>query len=287
MLIDSHHHLWAYSPAEYSWISDAMPMLRRDFLSTELNDVAQQSAVDGFVTVQARQSIAETKSLIEIARQNRRILGVVGWVPLADPSVADHLSALADSPELKGVRHVVQDEPDDRFLLGADFNAGVARLADFGLVYDILIYARQLPAAIEFADRHPDIAMVLDHIAKPTIDPQSYDVAWERDFRELAKRPQVTCKFSGIATEIRTGNSSDSPGQWSIDDIRRYWDVALESFTPSQLMFGSDWPVCLLRTSHSRWLETVRELAASLSPAEQTQLFSKTAIDTYKLTVVA
>ena len=207
-------------------------------------------------------------------------------MPLADPRVADHLSALADSPELKGVRHVVQDEPDDRFLLGADFNAGVAHLADFGLVYDILIYARQLPAAIEFADRHPNIAMVLDHIAKPTIDPQSYDVAWERDFRELAKRPHVTCKFSGVATEIRTSNPSDSPGHWSIDDIRRYWDVALEAFTPSRLMFGSDWPVCLLRTSHNRWLETVRELAASLSPAEQTKLFSKTAIDTYKLTVV-
>jgi L-fuconolactonase len=286
MLIDSHHHLWAYSPAEYPWISDAMPMLRRDFLSTELDDIAQQSAVDGFVTVQARQSIVETNTLIDIARQNRRILGVVGWVPLADPSVADHLVALADSPVLKGVRHVVQDEPDDRFLLGADFNAGVARLSDFGLVYDILIYARQLPAAIEFADRHPKISMVLDHIAKPTIDPQSFDLAWEQGFRELAKRPHVACKFSGVATEIRSSNPSGAAAQWSIDDIHRYWDVALEAFTPSRLMFGSDWPVCLLRTSHNRWLETVRELAASLSPVEQTQLFSKTAIDTYHLTVV-
>jgi L-fuconolactonase len=286
MLIDSHHHLWAYSPAEYPWISDATPMLRRDFLSTDLDEIADQSAVDGFVTVQARQSIVETESLIEIAQQNRRILGVVGWVPLADPNVAEHLPALADSPVLKGVRHVVQDEPDDRFLLGADFNAGVARLAEFGLVYDILIYARQLPAAIEFADRHPNISMVLDHIAKPTIDPQSYDAEWEKGFRELAKRPHVTCKFSGVATEIRSSNDGAS-AQWSIDDIRRYWEVALEAFTPSRLMFGSDWPVCLLRTSHNRWLETVREVAASLSPAEQTQLFSKTAIDTYKLTVVS
>jgi len=283
MLIDSHHHLWAYSPAEYPWISDQMSVLRNDFLGSELNDVARQSGVDGFVTVQARQSIAETAALIEIARENRRILGVVGWVPLADPSVADHLSAFAQSPELKGVRHVVQDEPDDRFLLGASFNAGVAKLADFGLVYDILIYARQLPAAIEFADRHPNILMVLDHIAKPTINPQSFDEAWEKGFRELAKRDHVKCKFSGVATEIRSSNSSDSASDWSIDDIRRYWDVALEAFTPTRLMFGSDWPVCLLRTSHQRWLETVRELAASLSPTEQTQLFSKTAIDTYEL----
>lgn len=283
MLIDCHHHLWAYSPAEYPWISDAMAMLRNDFLGPELNEVARQSGVDGFVTVQARQSLAETSALIEIARQNRRILGVVGWVPLAAANVADHLSGYALSPELKGVRHVVQDEPDDRFLLGEDFNAGVAKLADFGLVYDLLIYARQLPAAIEFADRHPNLRLVLDHIAKPKIDPQAFDGAWEKNIRELAKRPHVTCKFSGVATEIRPSDSD----QWSIDDIRRYWDVVLDAFTPTRLMFGSDWPVCLLRTSHHRWLETVRELALSLSPAEQTQLFSKTAIDTYNLSTAS
>lgn len=287
MLIDSHHHLWAYSRAEYPWISDAMSVLRRDFLGNELNDIARQSAVNGFVTVQARQSLGETAALLEIARENQRILGVVGWVPLADPGVGDHLSALCQSPELKGVRHVVQDEPDDRFLLGDDFNAGVALLGEFGLVYDILIYARQLPAAIEFADRHPQIPMVLDHIAKPSIDPQCFDQTWETNFRQLAKRANVSCKFSGVATEIRTNNPGDASGssspQWSINDIRRYWDVALEAFTPSRLMFGSDWPVCLLRTPYSRWLETVRELAAPLSPNEQTQFFSQTAINTYKL----
>lgn len=287
MLIDSHHHLWAYSPAEYPWIIDQMSVLRSDFLGPELNDVARQSGVDGFVTVQARQSLAETSAMIEIARQHRRILGVVGWVPLADPNVADYLSAYALSPELKGVRHVVQDEPDDRFLLGKDFSAGVAKLADFGLVYDILIYARQLPAAIDFADRHPNLRLVLDHIAKPTILADQFDDAWEKNIRELAKRAHVICKFSGVATEIRKSITSDSSGDWSIDDIRRYWDVALDAFTPPRLMFGSDWPVCLLRTSHHRWLETVRELASSLSSAEQTQLFSKTAIDTYKLSTAS
>jgi len=287
MLIDSHHHLWAYSPAEYSWISDQMPVLRNDFLGPELNAVSRQSGVDGFVTVQARQSLAETSALIEIARQNRRILGVVGWVPLAAANVADHLSAYALSPELKGVRHVVQDEPDDRFLLGEDFNAGVAKLADFGLVYDILIYARQLPAAIEFADRHPNLRLVLDHIAKPTILADRFDDAWEKDIRELAKRPHVTCKFSGVVTEIRGSHCGDSSADWSSDTIGRYWDVALDAFTPTRLMFGSDWPVCLLRTAYHRWLETVRELASSLSPAEQTQVFSKTAIDTYKLTIAS
>jgi L-fuconolactonase len=287
MLIDSHHHLWEYSKEEYPWISDQMALLRKNFLSAELNGVAAQCGVDGFITVQARQSLAETSALIQIACQNPRILGVVGWVPLADPNVADHLADLAQAPQLKGVRHVVQDEPDDRFLLGADFNAGVERLVEFGLVYDILIYARQLPAAIEFADRHPNIPMVLDHIAKPTIDRQSFDDVWEKNFRELAKRTHVTCKFSGVATEIHNPCSSDASADWSSDDIRRYWDIALDSFTPARLMFGSDWPVCLLRTSYSRWLDTVVDFASELTSAEQNQLFAKTAIDTYKLPVAS
>lgn len=283
MLIDSHHHLWSYSPEQYPWISDSMQILRRDYLATELDDVADRSGVDGFVAVQARQSLAETENLLELARQNRRIWGVVGWVPLADPNVADHLAALAANPLLKGVRHVVQDEPDDHFLRRSEFNAGVARLVDYGLVYDILIYGRQLPAAIEFADQHPNVPMVLDHIAKPTVDRMGFDEEWATGFRELAKREHVRCKFSGVVTEIRGGFLTDDD-DWSIDHVRRYWEVAVEAFTPARLMFGSDWPVCLLRTSHKRWLDTVAELAASLSVTEQEQIFSQTAVDTYQLT---
>ncbi len=287
MLIDAHHHLWKYSAAEYGWIDETMTALRRDFLAEELNQVARLARVDGFVSVQARQSIAETQSLLKVAQQEPVILGVVGWVPLAAEDVSAHLDQLTQSPWLKGVRHVVQDEPDDHFLLGEAFNRGVAALRDYALVYDLLIYARQLPMAIRFADAHAMQPMVLDHIAKPTIASGKFDFDWETNFHELAKREHVTCKFSGVVTEIRdnssTGRSDSRSGDWSIDQIRRYWDVALEAFTPKRLMFGSDWPVCLLRTPYDRWLACVRELAATLSSSEQADFFAGNAISTYKL----
>lgn len=283
MLIDSHHHLWEYSPREYPWISETMSILRDDFLPSQLQEVSRSSGVEGFVTVQARQSILETETLLRIAAEHPPVLGVVGWVPLASATVDQDLRKLCASPWLKGVRHVAQDEPDDRFLVGAAFNRGIALLADFGLVYDILIYARQLPAAIEMVDAHPTQPMVLDHIGKPTIRPGVFDERWERDFRELAKRPNVSCKFSGVVTEIRPRGDDSGSAEWSLDDIRRYWDVALDAFTPSRLMFGSDWPVCLLRTPYVRWLETVGELAAGLTPSERQGIFSTNAARVYRL----
>ena len=276
MLIDSHHHLWKYSAEDYGWISESMQVLRQDFLLAELRGIPRDSGVDGFVSVQARQSISETEDLLRMAAEEPLIRGVVGWVPLADPDVAEVLDRLTDQVKLKGVRHVVQDEPDDRFILGADFNRGIAQLKGRGLVYDILIFARQLPASIEFVDHHSDLEMVLDHIAKPTIRDAQFDAKWATDIRELAKRDNVTCKFSGVVTEVRDES-------WSVDTIRPYWDVALEAFTPKRLMFGSDWPVCLLRTGHRQWVEAVRQLASELSPSEQADLFAKTAISAYHL----
>lgn len=283
MLIDSHHHLWEYSAPEYPWISEEMSILRDDFLPSQLREVSRSSGVGGFVTVQARQSILETETLLRIAAEHPPVLGVVGWVPLASATVDQDLRKLSASPWLKGVRHVAQDEPDDRFLVGTEFNRGIAQLADLGLVYDILIYARQLPAAIEMVDAHPAQPMVLDHIGKPTIRPGVFDEQWERDFRELAKRPNVSCKFSGVVTEIRPAVGGATSAEWSVDDIRRYWDVALDAFTPSRLMFGSDWPVCLLRTPYVRWLETVGELAAGLTPSERRGIFSTNAARVYQL----
>ena len=276
MLIDSHHHLWTYSAEQYGWISDSMSVLRRDFTLDELRGVAAESGVDGFVAVQARQTVEETTDLLRDAAEEPLIRGVVGWVPLADPNVSEILDRFTDDAAFKGVRHVVQDEPDDRFILGSDFNRGVSELAGRGLVYDILIFARQLPASIEFVDRHPELEMVLDHIAKPTIATSQFDTDWEIHFRELAKRSHVSCKFSGVLTEVR------DPA-WSIETIRPYWDVALEAFTPQRLMFGSDWPVCLLRTGHREWVETVRMLASELSASEQADLFANTAIKAYHL----
>ncbi len=276
MLIDSHHHLWKYSADQYDWISDEMSVLRHDFLAPQLNQVARDSGVDGFVSVQARQTVQETADLLAIAAAEPMIRGVVGWVPLADAGVGKILEQFAESEHFKGVRHVVQDEADDRFILGEDFNRGVALLKDHGLVYDILVFARQLAASIEFVDRHPQQPMVLDHIAKPTIRGSDFDTAWERELRELARREQVSCKFSGVVTEVRDST-------WSIDAIRPYWDVALEAFTPQRLMFGSDWPVCLLRSQYADWLETVRQLASELSPQEQAGFFSGNAIRSYHL----
>lgn len=276
MLIDSHHHLWNYSSEEYGWIRDSMRVLKQDFGANQLREIASASGVDGFVTVQARQSLAETEQLLALAAEEPLMRGVVGWVPLADPELDAVLDRFAGQSLLKGVRHVVQDEPDDRFILGTDFNRGVARLKERGLVYDILIFARQLPATLEFVDQHPDLEMVVDHIAKPTIQAGQFDTQWEAGFRELAKRERLTCKFSGVVTEVRDAS-------WDLETIRPYWEVALEAFTPKRLMFGSDWPVCLLRTGHQQWVETVRQLAGELSESEQQDFFANNAIRAYHL----
>ena len=276
MLIDSHHHLWKYSNEEYGWISDSV--LKNDFLAPELREISNASGVSGFVSVQARQTIAETETLLAIAAGETLIKGVVGWVPLADPNVADSLDQFRDSVRFKGVRHVVQEEPDEQFLQRPDFNRGVRLLADRGLVYDLLIFGRQLPSAIKFARQHSNLPIVLDHIAKPVIQDGRVDRDWESNFRGLAKEPHVMCKFSGVVTEVRDR-------EWNLDTIKPYWDIALEAFTPDRLMFGSDWPVCLLKSDYQRWLETVQEVASSLSPSERDQIFYANATQFYGLDI--
>ena len=276
MLIDCHHHLWKYSADQYGWISDEMSVLKQDFWIAELRQISSDSSITGFVSVQARQSLSETDDLLQFAETEPLVRGVVGWVPLAAVDVEKSLDRYADAKMLKGVRHVVQDEPDDRFLLGSDFNRGVSLLKDRGLVYDILIFARQLPAAVEFASQHPDQVFVLDHVAKPTIKKTEFAQNWEVHFRELAKRENVACKFSGIATEIRDPS-------WDIETLRPYWDIALEAFGPKRMMYASDWPVCLLASEYSRWLGVVRELASELSQDEQNDFFANNAIREYQL----
>ncbi len=274
--IDSHQHFWKYDPLEYAWIDESKLVLRRDYLYSDLAVEMKHGGVAGVVSVQARQCLAETDALLGMARQHSGILGVVGWLPLASESVEDDLERYAGEPLLKGVRHVVQDEPDDSFILGAAFNRGVAKLAARGLVYDILIYARQLTATIEFVDQHPWQQFVLDHIGKPTIESSKFDDRWATQLRELARRQNVSCKFSGVVTEVR------DPA-WSIETIHRYWEVALESFGPQRLMFGSDWPVCLLRTDYARWVDVVQELASEMSVDEQRAFWCDNAIRVYEL----
>ncbi|MEL6110739.1 MAG: amidohydrolase family protein [Planctomycetota bacterium] len=276
MVIDSHHHLWKYTPAQYGWITEDKAVLKRDFWLKDLSELASANGVDGFVTVQARQSLLETDTLLGLAEELPLIRGVVGWVDFRSPEIEAQLEKYADASKLKGLRHVVHDEPDDDFILGNAFNRGIAKLNGSGFVYDVLIFAKHLQPSIEFVRKHPDIPMVIDHIAKPTIRANQFDDEWAAGIREIAHFTNVTCKVSGVATEVRDE-------AWSIDTVRPYWDTVLASFGPSRLMYGSDWPVCLLKTQYGRWLSTVKELASELSDDEQRDLFGGTAQRVYDL----
>jgi L-fuconolactonase len=273
--IDSHQHFWKYIPAEYGWISDAMSVLRADYLPAILEKEIKSTAIDGVVSVQARQTLHETEWLLDLADEHDFIRGVVGWVPLTAPNVRSHLEKYAARPKLKGVRHVVQDEPDERFILREDFNAGVRALIDYTLVYDILIFERHLPAAIEFVDRHPNQRFVLDHLAKPRVKDQKRE-PWQTNIRRLAERENVFCKLSGLATEADWENWT--PGQLSV-----YLDTVLEAFGPRRVMFGSDWPVCLLATTYVRWYNVVEQFCSKLSQNEQNHVFGGSAVEAYGL----
>ena len=273
--IDSHHHLWKYSELEFGWISEVMQPLRRDFLVSDLTAELAAAGVQGTVAVQARQTLDETRWLLQCADQCPGIRGVVGWAPLAAPDFERELEELVTHPRLKGLRHVLQDEPDDHFMLGDAFNRGVAALSGAHLVYDVLIYERHLPVAAKFVDRHPDQRFVLDHLAKPHIRRQELE-PWHENLRELALRPNVSCKVSGMVTEADWQ-------RWSIDDLRPYFETALECFGPERLLAGSDWPVCLLGTSYSRWWQTLGELVGELSTSEQQAILGGNAIRIYGL----
>lgn len=275
MQIDSHHHYWRYDAREYGWIDDAMASIRHDFLPADLAETIAAVGVDGVVTVQARQSLEETDWLLSMAAENAFMLGVVGWVPLADPGIRDILGPLSANPKLRAVRHVVQGEPDPEFILGEDFNRGVAALLEFDLTYDILIVAAQLPPSIRFVDRHPEQRFVLDHIAKPLIRDNRME-PWREVIRQMARRENVWCKLSGMVTEADYSS-------WTVDQLRPYAEVILEAFGPDRVMFGSDWPVCLVACAYERWYGIVREFIAELSESEQTKIMGHNAAIAYHL----
>jgi len=275
VIIDTHQHFWKYNPVEFDWIDDEMVLIRRDFLPEHLKETISGTGVDGVISVQARQCREETDWLLELAASNEWIRGVVGWLPLADRDIKPLMEKYAENQLLKGLRHVVQGEPDPEFVLGRAFNRGVSLLKDHELVYEILIFEHQLPNAIRFADRHPDQIFVLDHVAKPKIRYNKIK-AWSRNLKELAKRGNVSCKISGMVTEAEYKN-------WTPEQLQPYFDVILEAFGPSRLMFGSDWPVCLVAAGYSAWLDLVRKVLSALSQEEQDQIFYKNAIRIYKL----
>jgi L-fucono-1,5-lactonase len=254
MHIDAHQHFWVYDPREYDWIDDSMASLRRDFLPDELKNELGRGGFQGCVAVQARQTIGETRWLLELAAASPFILGVVGWVDLQSPQVRSQLQVVAGNPKLIGIRHVVQSEPDDRFLLRPEFLRGIAVLEEFDLAYDILIYPKHLPVAAEFVRQFPRQRFVLDHLAKPPIKSGNLH-PWTRRIRELAAFPNVFCKLSGLVTEADWQH-------WKSEDMAPYLDVAFESFGPQRLMIGSDWPVCTVAATYGGAMGVVKDYLA-------------------------
>jgi len=272
--IDAHHHLWKFSVADYGWIDDSMAELRRDFVAEDLERELTAANVEGTVVVQARQTDEETRWLLSLARETPRIPGVVGWAKIAGDDFEEQVQELAQETRLVGLRHVVQAEPDG-FLDEAAFNRGIRALRNTGLVYDILIYERQLEEATRFVDRHPEQAFVLDHIAKPKIAQGELE-PWRTKIIELARRPNVCCKVSGMVTEA-------NPKSWTPEQLRPYLDAAVDAFGPQRLMAGTDWPVCLVGTSYKGWWDLLRRFFADYSEDERASIFAGCAMKTYRL----
>lgn len=275
MRIDSHHHLWQYSAQEYDWIDDKMSVLKQDFLLPELEQQLDAAVMEGSVVVQARQSMEETLWLCELAQTNEKIKGIVGWVDLCSEQLAQDLKCLKKYPKLKGFRHVLQGEPVE-FMAQKSFIAGLKTLAEFGFKYDLLIYTDQLPAAIEMLSHVPELEVVIDHIAKPNIATGKQFDEWFSAMSELAQNPKVYCKVSGMVTEADWHN-------WTQEDFLPYLSAVHQLFGINRLMFGSDWPVCLVSTSYQGVMAIVESYFNELSAQEKAQVWGQTAINFYQL----
>ena len=273
--IDAHHHLWRFTPQEYGWIDEDMQALRRDFLPKDLIEAMVTAGVDGTIAVQARQTLEETRWLLDVADDCEAIRGVVGWAPIAAKSFPPCMEAFDGREKLKGLRHVIQSEKDEHYILREDFNSGIRTMEGSGLVYDILIYERHLADTIYFVDEHPDQPFVLDHVAKPLIAGAVLE-RWASRMMELGQRDNVWCKLSGMVTEANWTS-------WTPETLKPYLDVAVEAFGPERLMAGSDWPVCLVASGYAQWFEVLRTYFSEFSEAERGAVFGGTAIAVYGL----
>ena len=275
MTIDSHQHFWRYDAARDAWITDAMAILKKDFLPEAFERECDANGIDGSIAVQADQSEADTLFLLDLAERNKRIVGVVGWVDLRSPRIEERLEYFSQFKKLCGFRHIAQAEPDDRFLVGSDFLRGIARLNEFGLAYDILVYPKQLPAAIELVSRFPEQRFVVDHLAKPEIKTGGRE-PWAACIKTIAQNANVYCKVSGLVTEADWSH-------WKPEDFRAYLDVVFEAFGPERLMFGSDWPVCLLAASYRQVRELIESYVELHAAIHKVNIFGGNAIRFYGL----
>lgn len=263
MKLDAHQHFWSYDATQYPWIPKGSP-LHRDWLPNDLAPLLAAAGLEGCIAVQARQTVEESRWLLTLADHAEILRGVVGWVDLRSDRVEEEIAPLAKDARFVGVRHVVQEEPAD-FMDGAEFQRGIGKLAAFGLKYDVLVFPKHLPSAIRLAAKFPEQPFVLDHIAKPLIAEGTME-PWREQVRELAKAPNVMCKVSGMATEAKHD-------AWKAEDFRPYLDVVFEAFGEDRLMFGSDWPVCLLAGQYAQIHKIVADYAAQSSPAARDKLF--------------
>ena len=275
MKIDAHQHFWKYSPDTHAWINEEMKVLKSDFLPEHLAPLLEKAGFDGCVAVQASQTNAENDFLLDLADNSDIVKGVVGWLDLQGENLEQELEKYSQHPKFCGLRHIVQDEPDDRFLLGDKFMQGIAQLKKYSLTYDILVFEKQLPAAVEFTKAFPEQPFVLDHIAKPLISKGEID-AWEKYIRELATCQNVHCKLSGMVTEADWKN-------WKPEDFKPYLDIVFESFGADKLMIGSDWPVCLLAGGYSEVMQIVTDYINNLTEDQKAGILGGNATKFYNL----
>jgi len=273
-IIDTHQHFWNYDPKTNDWINEDMKLIRKDFLPADLAPILKENNVNGCIAVQADQTDAETQILIREANQNSFIKGVVGWVDLNSIEIEAALDSYTDTKILKGFRHILQAEPKG-FMLAPSFKKGIDALAKYNYTYDLLIYASQLKEAKEFISNHSTQPIVIDHLAKPNIKEGEWE-SWKKDINEIAQYPNVYCKISGMTTEANWNS-------WTMETLKPYIDKAVEAFGTDRIMFGSDWPVCLLASSYSKWLETLQNYFNTFSIDEQASFFANNAIKFYKL----
>ena len=274
MTIDSHVHFWKFDRKRDAWITDEMKVLQQDYLPEQIALTLKRNEVDGVVAVQASQEEVETRFLCELAKTHPVIKGVVGWIDLRAANVQERLEHFAQYPEIKGYRHIVQGEPDD-FMLGADFQRGISALQGYNYTYDILIYPRQLPAALKLVEAFPEQKFVIDHCAKPGIKRKEME-PWAADLQKIAQHPNVYCKLSGLLTEAKWK-------EWSAGDFYPYLDVVFEAFGTNRLMFGSDWPVMLLSGMYVQWKSLLEKYMENLPLDEKELVLGENAVAFYNL----
>ena len=273
-IIDSHQHFWKYHPQNHAWINDDMKTIQKDFLPEELSSIFAKEHIDGCVSIQVDQTEAETLFQIDLAKDNPFIKGVVGWINLMNPSIEATLEKYQDKPIVKGFRHILQGEATG-FMLQPKFVDGLKALAKNHYTYDLLIYHHQIPDALELLKELDALKIVVDHIAKPDIK-NGNRTEWAKNIKALSSHPNVYCKISGMATEADWNN-------WTAEDLIPYLDIVVAAFGTNRIMFGSDWPVCLVASSYNNWLTTIKNYFTTFSKEEQAKIFATNCESFYTL----